>query len=485
MKKSFEFLTAKDWEVLQEKGELADFQKDEIILEEGSRRQVLFVIMKGTARVEQTNLGKGIAIATLEAGEMFGEMSFLEGVPASASVIAEEPVQVLVLKSLILQPLLQSVPGLAIRFYQSLTITLSRRLRETSAMLPNLMLEEVPQVKPPHSEHPCRLDEDRIPPSLIKAVNEYKTAMIGLDRAIAKEKGNSENFQSEVSKSCTAMLNALTSHIERESQLAESIGGFVLRETFPFFMASHFIDRCFTKPRGYAGDYKTIEFIYDKKPLGHGRLGPFVDFWSLELKASKAVRERRHTISSLIYELTKNVNGDNQIPITSLACGPAKEVFDILLKPNAPDVQFTCVDIDPVALESVAEKVNANKLGQKIRLHKENIVRMALGKGKTRIPPQAMIYSTGLIDYLQDRLVVAMMDWSFDHLQPGGKLVLGNFNKGNPDKTFMDYIGEWVLIHRSPDDLRELFSRSKFGNRTVTVDQDETSIQLFAICQKT
>lgn len=485
MGKSFEFLTAQDWEYLQEKGELADFQKDEIILEEGSRRQVLFVIMNGSARVEKTNLGKGIVIATMEAGDLFGEMSFLEGVPVSASIIAEEPVQVLVLKGLMLQPLLQSVPGLAIRFYQSLAVTLSRRLRETSSMLPNFMLEEVPQVKPPHSEHVCRSDEDRIPPSLIQAVDEYKTAMVGLDIIISKEAGNSEQIQNQVSESCTAMLNALTSHVERESQLAESIGAFVLRETFPFFMASHFLDRCFTKPRGYAGDYKTIDFIYDNKPLGHGRLGPFVDFWALELKATKAVRERRHTIRSLIYELNKNGNGNKPIPITSLACGPAKEVFDILLEPDAPDVQFACVDIDPVALESVAEKVNANKLEQKIRLHKENIVRMALGKSKIKILPQAMVYSTGLIDYLQGRLVVALMDWSFDHLLPGGKLVLGNFNKGNPDKPFMDFIVEWVLIHRSPDDLRELFSRSKFGNRPVTVDQDETGIQLFASCQKT
>jgi extracellular factor (EF) 3-hydroxypalmitic acid methyl ester biosynthesis protein len=155
MRKSFEFLTAQDWEVLKEKGELADFKKDEIILEEGSRRQVLFVIMIGSARVEQTNLGKGIVIATLESGDLIGEMSFLEGAPASASVIADEPVQVLALKVLILHPLLQSVPGLSIRFYQSLTVTLSRRLRETSALLPNLMLEEVAQVKPPHSEHVC------------------------------------------------------------------------------------------------------------------------------------------------------------------------------------------------------------------------------------------------------------------------------------------------------------------------------------------
>ena len=270
MKNSFEFLTESDWESLQEKGELTDFKKDEIILEEGGRQQVLFVLMQGSARVEQTHFGSGIVIASLGKGDVFGEMSFLEGVPASASVIAEEVSQALAIKGTKLQALLQSEPGLAIRFYQSLTVTLSRRLRETSSMLPNLMLEEVAQVQAPHSEHSNLVNENKIPPSIMEAVNEFKTAMIGLDRAIAGNDGtNTENLQKQVGSSCTAMLNALTVHIEREAQLADTIGTFVMRETFPFFMSSHFLDRCFTKPRGYAGDYKTIQFIYDKAPQGH------------------------------------------------------------------------------------------------------------------------------------------------------------------------------------------------------------------------
>jgi hypothetical protein len=48
----------------------------------------------------------------------------------------------------------------------------------------------------------------------------------------------------------------------------------------------------------------------------------------------------------------------------------------------------------------------------------------------------------------------------------------------------MDRIVVWVLIHRTPDEMRELFAMSKFGKTEVRIDADPTGIQLFAYCTK-
>ncbi len=74
-------------------------------------------------------------VADLGANEFFGDMNYLEGVGASASVIAEEPTKVLIITPEETNTLLLSVPGLETRFYQSLALSLSRRLRETTAKL--------------------------------------------------------------------------------------------------------------------------------------------------------------------------------------------------------------------------------------------------------------------------------------------------------------------------------------------------------------
>jgi hypothetical protein len=375
------------------------------------------------------------------------------------------------------------VPGLATRFYQSLAIIVSRRLRETSALIPFLMIEDVAQVQRSRPTHFGLSNTNQLPPSLMKAIDAFKNAMMKAEMSIIKQNSDKEQVHLLISDACQKMNDSLRVHVEREESLAKTVGVTVFRETFPFFMSSRFLDRCFTKPRGFAGDFETINQIYDNDPHGEGRLGYYIDNWSLEIPACKAVRERRHFMKKFIHQKINDFDKES-IPIATLACGPAREMFDIFEENFDLEVQYTCVDIDHLALGLVSKKMKEKRLEQNIRIFKENIVRMSLGKGKITVPPQAIIYSLGLIDYLQDKLVIKLLDWIFNNLSPGGYSVLGNFNKGNPDKPFMDYVVEWVLIHRSPEDLKEIYSKSKFGSRVVTISTDETGVQLFASCQK-
>jgi hypothetical protein len=94
------------------------------------------------------------------------------------------------------------------------------------------------------------------------------------------------------------------------------------------------------------------------------------------------------------------------------------------------------------------------------------------------------MYSIGLIDYFQDKLVVQLMNWIYDSLRPGGKAILGNFDPQCPDRAFLDHLLEWRLIYRSPNDMRRLFAASKFGQREVDVRYEQRGINLFASCTK-
>ncbi len=55
---------------------------------------------------------------------------------------------------------------------------------------------------------------------------------------------------------------------------------------------------------------------------------------------------------------------------------------------------------------------------------------------------------------------------------------------GNPNKPFLDHVMERVLIHRIPEQLREIFYESKFGNNEVDILKDDSGVQLLAICHK-
>ena len=135
MEKAFDYLTNDDRALLEEKGEIIDVEKDQLILEAGERRRALYVILEGACRVELSLQGKDETVAVLVQNEFFGDMNFLEGLGASANVFADEPTKLLIITPEETNTLLAADSDLAMRFYHSLAINLSRRLRATTTKL--------------------------------------------------------------------------------------------------------------------------------------------------------------------------------------------------------------------------------------------------------------------------------------------------------------------------------------------------------------
>ena len=80
-------LSSRDWELLRDNLQVKAFAKGAVVISEGRHVRALYFLRRGAARVEQSQNGRGIALALLGPGEMFGEMSFVEGSPASASML--------------------------------------------------------------------------------------------------------------------------------------------------------------------------------------------------------------------------------------------------------------------------------------------------------------------------------------------------------------------------------------------------------------
>lgn len=485
MQNTLRFLTSGDQHLLLEQAETCVYHRNQVILEEGTQRAALFVVRNGSARIERAHFGRGVAFGRLGVGDVFGESTFLDASPANVSVIADEDdVAIDVLDGQIVQSLLVSVPGLAPRFFQSLAVTLAQRLRETSALLPPLLIEDVPQVNRFHAPRASALPQEQLPPSLVEAVEAFKTAMMQTELALKDKKLADDAAQERVSLACEASTATLREHVRKQSHLEQHIGAYVFRETFSFFMRSANIDRWFTKPRGYAGDFYTIELLYANQATGEGRLGRFIDRWALGLAAAHAVRNRRGLLNEAIRDVMMSVGPAHTTRITSLASGPAREIFDLFTDADVKDVHATCIDIDAEALAFASERARSLGVEDRITFAQDNVIRLSRGRGKTTLDPQHLIYSIGLIDYLEDEHVVRLLDWIYDQLLPAGVVILGNFDAANPDKAFMDHILEWRLIHRTPEELRELFARSKFADTPVEVTYEERRVNLFAICTK-
>ena len=113
----------------------------------------------------------------------------------------------------------------------------------------------------------------------------------------------------------------------------------------------------------------------------------------------------------------------------------------------------------------------------------ENVIKWSLGRTRHDLPAQDIIYSSGLCDYLDRRMMEKLIDRCHEQLVPGGALVVGNFTTANPDRHFMDNIMYWRLIHRDEQDMQALFASSPFGN-SVELIAEEHGVNLFAIANK-
>ena len=105
-------------------------EADTVLVRQGGLGREFLLILEGGARVERD----GQTIARLGPGDFFGEMSLIDGMPRSASVIAGSPTVLLVIEARSFQHLLDTVPGLQ----KKLLVTLSARLRAADARLASI-----------------------------------------------------------------------------------------------------------------------------------------------------------------------------------------------------------------------------------------------------------------------------------------------------------------------------------------------------------
>lgn len=254
---------------------------------------------------------------------------------------------------------------------------------------------------------------------------------------------------------------------------ALALGAHVQQRLLPLLARSANAHRWYSKPRGYAGDFVTIARIYDDCAEGSGPVGELIDRCMLDVPAARAVQNRRSLLANEIRAEVMRIGGTTRI--ASLACGPARELFDLAgTLPHS--IVATLVDLDADALAYCATQ----KLREaEILLVRANLIHAGLGRQPLALRDQDLIYSIGLFDYLGDGMVVKLLDLIHSALRPGGRAIVGNFHVRNATKAFLDHVLDWRLVHRTEADMRRLFEASAFA-RCTRISYEPLRINMFA-----
>ena len=216
--------------------------------------------------------------------------------------------------------------------------------------------------------------------------------------------------------------------------------------------------RSYHKPLGYPGDYQIMNYIYDGAPVGPTIKAKFLH--QLSLIGSEPVLLRMRKLTQMIGDIAAQSEAAT-FDIMSIGCGPARELSEIaaIMPPNRR-LRATLIDQDRDALNFAVTNAHKETSRDRLALNALNI------SFKEMLNPTSIgnllgnmdvIYSAGLVDYLNPLLAQRFLKRVYQYLKPGGKLIVGNLNDLESGMIWpCEYVTDWNLYFRSESEMHAM-----------------------------
>jgi extracellular factor (EF) 3-hydroxypalmitic acid methyl ester biosynthesis protein len=235
---------------------------------------------------------------------------------------------------------------------------------------------------------------------------------------------------------------------------------------------SPFVERLQTWPRGYAGDFETVEWLCDARNRAPaGTVAWAIEECSLQ---SPVAQQHRNKVDLQARAIFSTIVANPGARVASIGCGGCRDLALIQDYLPAGCGEFVLVDADPAALEFALRRLP--RLAGRCEPIAGSVPRVLSRAIKTG--PFDLIVAGGLFDYLPDRWAVATLRAIRTMLAPGGQLLFSNIAAGNPFRPWLEYLATWQLIERDENDLSRLLTAAQFPLDDRRIVRDTTSLAL-------
>ncbi|MEO1135989.1 MAG: class I SAM-dependent methyltransferase [Pseudomonadota bacterium] len=281
--------------------------------------------------------------------------------------------------------------------------------------------------------------------------------------------------------------NELTAEIHNDKQRRIGYKSYTERTVSQVLLAGPGWARCYYKPAGYPGDFRIMNYGYEQKPEGETVSQKFLHL--LGMSASRAVITRMEMVARLVsdYALARSGNEAAEYTITSVGCGPARELEDILAAtPQSMCWRVNLVDQEPAALDYAFERIAAMPDRDRLNAAGFNISFREMlrpSQDNAVFVGNDVIYSSGFVDYLNPLLAQRFVKRLYDFVKPGGQVIVGNVNNLPTGMMWpLEYITDWSLYFRNEDEMRAMAREIPEAN--VSVISDPMQAIYFLVVEK-
>lgn len=245
--------------------------------------------------------------------------------------------------------------------------------------------------------------------------------------------------------------------------------------------ASPFATRLQTWPRGYPGDFETVEYILDHQ----NRAEPGTFAYGLEQVALDSpiaeqhrnkVRAQAQTILRAAVERRDRPGGARVLVLASGGAADVRMIQDELVDLGT---HVVLLDQDADALAFARERLP--RLAPNVTTVCRNVIRGLVAV--RALGPFDLVVAGGLFDYLPDQVIARVLQQARERLlTPSGQMLFTNISLDNPFRLWIECLADWYLIHRNADDLKRLCAEAGYGPADVLVEADVTGLALIARC---
>jgi extracellular factor (EF) 3-hydroxypalmitic acid methyl ester biosynthesis protein len=231
---------------------------------------------------------------------------------------------------------------------------------------------------------------------------------------------------------------------------------------------SPFMKRVQSWPRGYQGDFETINYIMRCKNLANeGSFEYLVEEYFLK---SDICEQHRNKVTRQAQLIKEAVDAKSDAKIISIGCGTSADVGKCIDEIRCSNAQITLVDVDQDALAFSMQQLGSIK--ERITALHGNIYKLMRNLSEE----YDLILIGGVFDYLTDKTIVSILKSLRDNLYEDGKVFFTNINKNNRYRVFMEYLGDWFLIERCESDLYKLIANADWPEVSCRITRDKTGL---------
>jgi extracellular factor (EF) 3-hydroxypalmitic acid methyl ester biosynthesis protein len=238
----------------------------------------------------------------------------------------------------------------------------------------------------------------------------------------------------------------------------------VLKPAAELQAQSPFVRRLREWPRGYPGDFETVELLVQGSEVPTSAApGEWIDWYALNTAIGQ---QHRNKVWWQYLRMCAVTPGR----ILSVGCGGGA---DFNIAPHRfTGSEIVLLDLDRDALQLAEDRLRRYCDGRTICGDVRRGIRKAQDDG-----PFDIVVCGGLFDYLDDRTIVFLLKEIRERLvKVGGSVVFTNIAEENPFRVWMEAIADWQLIHRSEADVRRIVEQAGFDLDDLRIQRDGTGL---------